>query len=185
MVHVDVYRSWEFGYRKYGAKRDTHPERHACWWTNGREFRTVRKSDIREIILNGSPSIPWAMWVTTSYKKHGSIRTPVNHRSRGAVGFDERIVDASNEGQVIEWWERLNTALRDGIFRGVIETLDCRPLLISKIGLSRWLDFERWAKPIHKSTLYALLCYLLPSQEWLHSGWMDDGENSSSRKNDL
>ena len=125
------------------------------------------------------------MWVTTSYKKHGSIRTPVNHRSRGAVGFDERIVDASNEDQVIEWWKRLNKALRDGISRSVIKTLDCRSLLLSKIGLSRWLDFDGWAKPIHKSSLYALLCYLLPSQEWLHSEEMDDGENSSSRDNAL
>lgn len=166
-VHVDVFYAWNAGYLKDGRKRQTCPERQSCWWCDGREFREIRKPDIREIVLNGSPSVPWAMWVTTSYKKHGSLRAPVNYQTRGVIGFEELVVNASDPVRVNEWWSRLTEAQSFGIGRTILETLDCPVHVMAKVGLSRWQTFERWARLVYQTPLYALLTYLLPSREEL------------------
>jgi len=70
-------------------------------------------------------------------------------------------------GRVREWWDVLNVALRAGIGRTVLESLDCPPFVMAKVGLPVWLEFEAWARPKYLSALYAFLCYLLPSQEEL------------------
>lgn len=163
------YRAPTSGLCGVDAYRVLHyrPERAACWWCDGREFRQLRRPDVRALVLSGSPSAPWAMWITTSYKKHGSIRALVNPGPRGTIAFDERRVDCSDSYQVSDWWTVMTTAQRAGIWRRMQETVCCPASLIDKIGLPTWLAFERWARPRAQSGLYALLCYLLPSREEL------------------
>ena len=163
LVGVDVWIAWNYGYLKDGSKRKTRFERQSCWWCDGREFKQIKRLDIRRLVLDGSPSSPWSMWVTTSYKKHGSIRAPVNIGRRGVVAFEERIVDVSDEGRVHRWWNTLLCIRKRGVSRFNIELLECPRLDV--IGIGEWIDFDRWARPRYKSALYALLCYLLPSNE--------------------
>jgi hypothetical protein len=165
MVSVDVWNAWGFGETKEGKSRAFCPERQACWWCDGKEFRIVRKPEMRKIVLDGSPTTPWAMWITTSYKKHGSVRARVNRAGFGVIAFDERLVDTSKDWLVNQWWENLNAALAAGISRTVIETLDCPAHIMRECTLPVWMAFEHWARPVHQSSLYALLCYLLPSKE--------------------
>lgn len=146
------------------------PERSSCWWTDGEVFKSIKRLEIRALVLDGSPFMPWASWVTTSYKKHGSIRARVNHDARGIVAFDELVVDATDGQRVEEWWTILTTAQRAGIWRSMMESVQCPPGLIGKIGLSTWMEFEAWAKPRLRAPLYALLLYLLPSREELKGG---------------
>jgi hypothetical protein len=110
------------------------------------------------------------MWVTTSYKKHGSIRARVNFEPRGIIAFDELVVDAGDGDRVGEWWKMLTEAQRNGIWRSMMETGQCPAGLIGKIGLKTWMKFEAWARPRIRSPLYVLLLYLLPSKEELKGG---------------
>jgi hypothetical protein len=173
---VDVFQAWNCGLIKDGAKRRSCFERGACWWTDGKEFCVIKRAEIRKIVLDGSPSVPWAMWVTTSYKKHGSIRSPVNHSDRGIIGFDELRVDVSDSSRVLDWWQHLNMALAANIGRTVIESLNCPSHLIRTIGAAEWIRFEKWARPKYMSPVYKLLCYLLPSKEERENANAADGD---------
>lgn len=164
-IGADVFTAWRYGARGEGKNRDMRPEANQCWWCNGREFRIMRKADMRPIVLDGSPSTPWAMWITTGYKKHGSLRTPVNARKRGRVAFDELVIDCTNGEAVNATWARLNAALAAGITRAAIETLDCPQHIMREVGLPVWMEFEQWARPRFNGGLYRLLTYLLPSKE--------------------
>jgi len=143
------------------------PERAACWWTDGRVLRVVKRPEIRALVLDGSPSAPWAGWVTTSYKKHGSLLARVNNTPRGVWAFDEQRVDCSDGGQVREWWTVMTAAQKAGISRVMQESGECPPGLMRKIGLRAWMDYAAWADPRRQSPLFGLLCYLLPSKEEL------------------
>lgn len=165
LVSVDVWTAWRFGSRAEGKKKDMRPECNQSWWCDGREFRVLRRADVRELVLSGSPSTPWAMWVTTSYKKHGSLRAVVNTGQRGTVAFDEATVDCSDGAKVSEWWGRMNEFAHLGLGRGVQEQLVCPGWLMAKAGLRAWMEFEAWARPLYRTPLYALLCYLLPSKD--------------------
>lgn len=166
-VHVDVWRAWKYGVTKPGSKGASYPERQSCWWCDGRTFCTMTKPEMRKIVLNGSPSSPWSMWVTTSYKKHGSVRSPVNMASRGTVAFDDLTVVCSDEKVVSETWARLRGAQDAGIPRPLIERLDIAPGYMAKIGWQVWHEFEQWARPRMRAPLYQFMTYLLPSQEEL------------------
>lgn len=169
-VHVDVHAAWYFGELKEGRKRQTCPERQASWWCDGREFRILAtKAEIVQILLDGSPSAPWAMWITRTKKKHGSVRTRTNTGLYGQVGFEDLVVDASDPEKVSAWWATLRAAQDAGIWRSVMQTLDCPVHVMRKIGPGVWLDFEAWARTRCRSRLYALLTYLLPNKEALAS----------------
>lgn len=142
-------------------------ERMACWWTDGQEFKVIKRKDIRDLVLDGSPSAPWSGWVTTSYKKHGCLLAEVNNSRHGVWAFDEYRVDCSNNDMVQQWWTIMTQAQLAGVWRTMQETLECPPALIGKMGISVWMQFLDWATPRHQSALYRLLCYLLPSQEEL------------------
>jgi hypothetical protein len=118
-------------------------------------------------VRNGSGSRPWAGGVTTSYKKHGSLRSPVNKRPFGTWGFDEYIVDCSDEKKVNDWWSRLRKAQDSGLGRATLENVQMPVAMLAKADMAHWLEFKRWASDKKDSALYKFLCYLLFSQDEL------------------
>lgn len=142
-------------------------ERMSSWFCDGQEFKRLDRIGVRDAVLDSLPKRPWCGYATTSYKKHGALRTPVNSGLKAVWLFETRLVDCSNRTKMFDWWQVLNAALREGIGRSIMETLDCPGLVMRKIGARYWMDFERWARPRYKDPLYAFLCYLLPSQEEL------------------
>ncbi|SLM15284.1 hypothetical protein SPIROBIBN47_410018 [uncultured spirochete] len=165
-VGVDVYIAWFFGYKTTeDKKRLKCPERMASWICDGNEFRELSRIEIREMVLNGIPYKQWAAYVTTSYKKHGSLWARVNIGPRGIWRFEMIDADCRDENKTREYWNRMNAAVNAGIGRGIIETLDMPPYLTMKVGMKTWIEYEKWAKPIYQSGLYQFLAYLLPSAE--------------------
>lgn len=141
-------------------------ERMSAWLCDGAEFRRLDRAGVRAAVLGPRPERPWAGFATTSYKKHGAMLAPVNAGpGRNVWLWDTERVDCSDAAQVAEYWDTLNAALRAGIARTVLETLDCPAWLLKRVGWAHWLRFSRWAQPRYKSGLYRFLCYLLPSQE--------------------
>jgi hypothetical protein len=131
------------------------------------EWVEINKAFVRGKVLNGSGSRPWAGWVTTSYKKHGSLRSPVNKYPFGVWGFDEYIVDCSDKEKVNEWWNRLRKAQDSGLGRTTLENVQMPVAMLAKADMGAWLEFRQWACDKKDSALYKFLCYLLLSQEEL------------------
>lgn len=169
MVSVDCFIAWRFGSRDEGKKRDMRPEANQCWVCTPTKFSVIKRQEVRKIVLEGMHEKPWAIWVTTSYKKHGSLRARVNNDWRGFVAFDELLVDCRG-ADAVQYWARMTAAQNQGIWRSMQETIDCPPGMVMKIGLENWLSFERWARPRFRSPLYQLMCYLLPSKEEMANG---------------
>lgn len=142
-------------------------ERMSSWFCDGVAFDRLSRIQVREKVFMSSLPKTWIGYATTSYKKHGVLNTPVNSANSKVWLFETRRVDLSDNIKTMEYWEVLNTALRQGIGRSVMETLDINPAFISKIGINNWIKFEQWARPRYQSALYSFLCYLLPSQEEL------------------
>jgi hypothetical protein len=165
-VGVDVFTAWNYGYKTAeDKKRLKCPERMSCWICDGNEFRELKRAEIRDIVLHGSPYKQWAGYVTTSYKKHGSLWAKVNNGPRGIWRFEMVDADCRSESKVLVLWDTMNKALKSGIGRSVIESLDMPTFLIKKIGLKIWIEYERWARPIYQSGLYQFIAYLLPSKK--------------------
>jgi len=142
-----------------------NPERMSSWLCTGESFRKLRRVEVRPLVLAGVEADVWAGYITTSYHKHGSLRTPVNHGSRAVWLFEMRLVDCTDRERVNAWYDVMNEALHNGIGRMTIESLSPPPGVLKAIGLARWQEFYAWAQPKHRSALYALLTYLMPSQE--------------------
>jgi len=144
------------------------PARQSSWWCDGHDFRRLDRVAVRNKVLSGDPApYPWAGYATTSYKKHGALRAPVNTGRQSVWLFETVLVDCSCRGTVFQWWNTLREAQDSGIPRPVIERLDAAPAFIGKIGFRGWRNFEEWARPKVRSSLYQFLTYLLPSQEEL------------------
>lgn len=149
-------------------------ERASSWYCDGYNFIRLNRKGVRNMILNPVRVLTpdranaWSGYVTTSYKKHGSLFTKVNrHGGKVIWRFETRDVDCTDHVKLMKIWDRLNLELRSGIGRTIMESLDCPPFLIKKIGIQRWVAFEQWARPLYQGALYQFLCYLLPSQEEL------------------
>lgn len=164
-VGVNVWHAFRAGYfAEAGKKRKKKPEAMACWWTDGEQWVELNKVKIRELVFNGCGPLLWAGWVTTSYKKHGSTRAPVNKKPHGVWAFDEMLVDCRDISKVISWHNMLRMAQDAGINRTVIETLEIPVFVYNKIDGKLWIEFKLWAMDKRESALYKFLCYLLPSQ---------------------
>lgn len=142
-------------------------ERMSCWFTDGNEFNRLQRVDFRALILQGVNADVWSAYITTSYKKHGALNTPVNKGQYGIFRFENITCDCRDNVKVNEWYNVMDAALRTGFGRSVIESLICPPFLLQKYGFEKWIKFEKWAKPKYQSPLYHLLCYILPSQDEL------------------
>ncbi len=168
-VSADVFIAWAYGYKTAEDKeRLKCPERMACWICDGNVFRELVRSEIRELVLNGVPYEKWAAYVTTSYKKHGSLWARVNKGARGVLRFEMLDADCRDVTKVLVYWHKMNEARSAGIGRSTIETLHIAPFVLEKVGIRAWTMFERWARPIYQSGLYQFIAYLLPSKEELN-----------------
>lgn len=150
-----------------GKKRDGFPLMQSSWLCDrAGGLRLLQRTDVRALVLDGVAlsAAPWVGYVTTSYKKHGALRAPVNTGTSQRWLFELDIVDCSDRAQVAEWWRTLREAREAGIPRPVIETLDINVALLGK-HLARWTAFEAWARPRRQAPLYRFLTYLLPSME--------------------
>lgn len=167
-ISCDVFTAWNYGFKtKAGAKMDKRPERMSSWFCDGETFQELTRQDVRAKVFQSEMPEKWTAYATTSYKKHGSLIAKVNTGKQRIWAFETRVVDCSDMQKVKGYWDVLNIALRAGIGRSVMESLNCPPFLINKVGLKTWMEFESWAKDKYLSALYSFLCYLLPSQEEL------------------
>lgn len=147
-----------------GKKRDTFPLMQSAWICGTEGLRFLTRQTVRDHVLAGVTDAPWCGYATTSYKKHGALRAPVNTGAAQRWLFELDVVDCSDRGRVAAWWTRIRETREAGIPRPVIETLDINIALLGK-HLARWQAFEAWARPICHSPLYRFLTYLLPSEE--------------------
>ena len=154
-IGIDVYRAMKYKW-----------QRMSCWHV-AESFVRIDRVGVRDRVFGELPAVPWAGYATTSYKKHGGLLAPVNTGNQNRWLFELRIVDCTDRKLVNEWWSVMNKALRDGIGRNAMETLDMPYYNIKIIGMATWMEFEAWARPKLKTPLYAFLRYLLPSQEEL------------------
>jgi hypothetical protein len=145
------------------------PARQSLWLCDGTERQLLKRMDARALVLGGVDAAQWAGYVTTSYKKHGALRAPVNSGGRQVWLFEMRVVDCSARADVADAWARLRAAQDAGIPRPLIEHLDIAPGYMGKIGWRVWREFDTWARPRMHSPLYDFLTYLLPSQEELRN----------------
>lgn len=141
-------------------------QRMSSWVCDADGFRKVDRLAVRTAVLDGVTGTPWAGYITTSYKKHGALRAPVNTGGAQRWLFEMLVVDCSRRDMVHEWWQIMRETRAAGIPRTVMERLDADVSLIGK-HWARWTAFERWARPRVSAPLYQLLCYLLPSEEEL------------------
>lgn len=155
-VSVDSYRTLKYKW-----------ERMSSWACNGQVFQRLDRVGVRNAVLATEKPDIWCGYATTSYKKHGAMRAPVNSGERAVWLFETRLVDCSDRFRLFDWWIELNRALRKGFGRPILETLDCPGHVMAKVEVHEWMAFEQWARPKRQSALYAFLCYLLPSQEEL------------------
>jgi hypothetical protein len=156
MVSVNTYLALKYKW-----------ERMSSWICDGKTFTKLTRVEVREHVLSKQKPEIWTGYVTTSYKKHGALNAAVNRGKSNVWLFEMRKVDCSEREIMMAWWHTLNSALRSGIWRSVIESLECPGAVMKNIGIRAWCDFERWARPRYQSSLYAFLTYLLPSQEEL------------------
>ena len=150
-------------------------ERMSSWITDGQRFTRLNRIGVRAAVLTEPPSLPWAAYATTSYKKHGALRARINAHGRAQWLFESRLVDCSDRAKLAEHWRRLHEARVAGVPRAALETLECSGAPLRALGVSAWMAFERWARPRYRGALYAFVCYLLPSEEELAHAKQDRG----------
>lgn len=144
------------------------PERSSSWWCDGAGFVALRRPDVRRLVIDEpTTATRWAGYVTTSYKKHGSLTAPVNVSPRAVWMFEQIAADMTDRGWAEDAWTRLRAMQDAGWPRPVLEDLNPSPWLLSKCGWPTWRDFAAWAQPHVAGGRYRLLCYLLPSKDEL------------------
>lgn len=155
---------------KEGKKRDTFPLMQSSWIVgNWAEpcLRPLTRLDVRDLVLLGVNGRGlWAGYVTTSYKKHGSLRAPVNRNGAQRWLFELDMVDCTDRERVADWWGRLRAMREDGVPRSVLEEPDSMSVALMRKHPA-WSEFAAWARGRNRSALYRFLCYLLPSQDEL------------------
>ncbi len=156
VVGIDAYQALKYKW-----------ERMNSWICDGKTFKRLDRVGVRkEVFAEELPGV-WIGYATTSYKKHGALRTPINTGKSRRWLFELDIVDCSDMELVLDWWNRLNAYLCLGIGRSSLESGNASPYIIKSVGLDLWIDFYQWSAGKTGSPLYRFLCYLLPSQKEL------------------
>lgn len=140
-------------------------ERMSSWVVTSKAFTKISRVEARDAFFE-SRGGPWAGYITTSYKKHGAFRAVVNTTQSNIWAFEDLIVDGTDRARVNDWWEAMLNYQRQGISRMTMEDMMVPPGVIAN-QLAAWINFQKWAKDKHKSPLFKLLCYFLPSKDEL------------------
>lgn len=140
-------------------------ERMSSWVATKERFQKVSRTESRDAFF-GFRDGPWAGYITTSYKKHGAFRAAVNTTQSNIWAFEDLVVDGSDRERVSDWWQAMTDFQSQGISRMTMEDMTVPPGVIAK-QLAAWINFQKWAKGKHKSPLFKLLCYFLPSKDEL------------------
>lgn len=166
-VSVAAWVAFTAGELRDGKSRRYCPERMSSWRCVGQRFLALDRQGVRAAVLGDLPAAQWAGYATTSYKKHGSLRAPVNTGAANVWLWETRIVDCSDRAALLAMWDTLRRYQDAGIPRPVLETAELDSYLVAKIGIRQALEYERWARPRVNSALYQFIVYLLPSKEEL------------------
>jgi len=131
------------------------------------KFVRVDKNIIRDVLFNGFSDAPWSMFVTTTYKKHGALRCPVNTGSHGYIGFDEAVIDCRDRDYCVEVYEHVFAAFARGANRNDLESLRPSKWTLKALGIKGWQEYKTWAEDKVESPLYQFCVYLLPPRKEL------------------
>jgi hypothetical protein len=148
--------------------------RRYSWMVVGGDFPYmdwIDRTKARAMLVEDRERIPddcWGMYITTSFKKHGALRTPVNRSNEQCqVLFENVVVDLSDAEKVSAWWRTKLRAMHAGIGRTLQDTLDFPASVVGKISIQECIDFRDWALERKEDPLYGFLTYLLPTQKEL------------------
>jgi hypothetical protein len=142
-------------------------ERSSSWFCDGETFYCLDRLGVREWVLREKMPKLWTGYATTSYKKHGALKSKISSGHKRIWLFENTLVYCTPYNRMMDWWGLLNDALRAGLGRSILESLDCPTFVMQKVGIEKWLTYEKWARIHYQTPLYQFLCYLLPSQEEL------------------
>jgi hypothetical protein len=163
---IDAYQAFKFrGHR-------------SSWFASHTEmgdfyYKKLSRIEMRSVIFDFShtishPLTDWAIYASTTGKKHGSFFAPINTgKFPGIIGFDSETIDCSNIDLIRESYYLLTCYLKLGISRSYLLNPDFPVWLINKIGIKAYNDFRYFAMDKYSSNLYKFLVYLLPSQQEL------------------
>lgn len=166
-IGVHVWDAFTAGELRDGKARRYCPERMSSWRCTADRYETLSRQGVRDAVFGESPTQPWAGYATTSYKKHGGLRAPVNTGRSNIWLWESVQVDCSDRAALQSMWDALRRYQDAGIPRPVLETGDMEPHLVGKIGVDVALEYQRWARPRIESALYQFCVYLLPSADEL------------------
>lgn len=142
-------------------------ERFSSWLCSRGKFVRVDKDIIRDVLFNGFADAPWSMFITTSYKKHGALRCPVNTGNHGYIGFDEAVIDCRDSDYCVEVYDHVFAAFARGANRNDLESLRPSKWTLKALGIKGWQEYKAWAEDKVESSLYRLCVYLLPPRKEL------------------
>jgi hypothetical protein len=171
-ISVAAWIAFTAGELRDGKSRRYCPERMSSWRCTAAAFVPLTRQAVREAVLGDLPTAPWVGYATTSYKKHGSLRAPVNTGASNVWLWETRLVDCSDSATLQATWSALRRYQDIGIPRPVLEVAELDAAMVAKVGVKTALEFQAWARPRASSALYQFLVYLLPSRDELaeHNG---------------
>lgn len=153
-VSIDAYQALKYPF-----------ERKSSWFCNKKQFIRLKRNEIYSFLLGYKKENleAWSGYITSSYKKHGALLTPVNNKNKHLWIFDDVLVDCSDTGKITRWYNRLSELHANGINKTAMLTLMPNLYGLKQIKLQAWLIFKEWASKLnrYKSGLYKLLVYTL------------------------
>jgi hypothetical protein len=142
------------------------PERAGNWFCDGLEFLPLDRQGVRDKLrfLCDWPMTarPWAMYVTRSFKKHGSQLAPVNAGGTCNVLFEIEQVKV-HPAPMDAWNTDLLYWQAHGISRSDLQSGEL--LTTTKADPDAVANFLALVPSRRHSSLYRMLAYLLPGKE--------------------
>jgi CRISPR type IV-associated protein Csf1 len=147
--------------------------RQSSWLVNNEKMVWLKREDVWGVLLGSTPKIPFAMYVTTSWKKHGSFKARVNHDcNRFYVQFEETGVIFDRERWTaparlmnllysIPKGEEEKKQPRSLFTKEMIRTGIYDQRRIRAFGMEELLEIEAILDPIRKQPAFGLLVYAL------------------------